>query len=115
MSRSAWWLAGLVAATALAQTPAAPAVNSITGTVLNDRTGMPLPRAHVMLLPAQAGLTTVEADTDEKGVFAIRDFESGRYSLSASRDGFLTTSVCWLGTVRDAAALRDRDEAEVSL
>lgn len=94
------FLAELLAATALAQTPSAPTVNSITGTVLNDRTGMPLQRAHVMLTPAQAGLTAVEADTDEKGVFTIRDFQSGRYSLNASRDGFLTTSVCWLGTVR---------------
>lgn len=93
-------LAALVAVTALAQSPADITVNSIAGTVLNDRTGLPLPRAHVMLLPAQAGLSAVAADADEKGVFTIRDIASGRYSLSASRDGYLTTSVCWLGSVR---------------
>jgi hypothetical protein len=102
MSRSLfpWGLAGLVAAMALAQNPAAPAVNSIEGTVLNDRTGLPLPRAHVVLLPAQTGLSAVAVDADEKGAFAIRDFAPGRYSLGASRDGYLTTSVCWLGAVR---------------
>ncbi len=45
-------------------------------------------------------MSPVAADADEKGAFAIRDIASGRYSLSASRDGYLTTSVCWLGAVR---------------
>ena len=96
-----WALSSLVATAALAQSPAAaPAVNSITGTVLNDRTGLPLPRAQVMLVPAQAGLRGVAVDADEKGAFTIRDIEPGRYSLSASRDGYLTTTVAWLGSVR---------------
>jgi hypothetical protein len=102
-----WGLVGLIAVAALAQDTSAPAnptvntgVNSIGGAVLNDRTGLPLPRAHVTLLPAQAGLRTIEADTDDKGAFLFHDFESGRYSLNASRDGYLTSSVCWLGTVR---------------
>jgi hypothetical protein len=98
-----WVVAGLVAIRVYAQTPVAPAnpqVNSIEGTVLNDRTGQPLPRAHVSLLPAQAGLSAVAVDADEKGGFAIRAFEAGRYSLSAARDGYLTTSICWLGNVR---------------
>jgi len=93
-------LAGLIAITALAQSPAEPAGNSIAGTVLNDRTGLPLARAHVTLVPAQAGLSAAAADTDEKGAFVIGGVASGRYSLSASRDGYLTTSVCWLGSVR---------------
>jgi hypothetical protein len=92
--------AGLIAVTALAQSPVAPAVNSIEGTVLNDRTGLPLPRAHVVLAGAQAGLSTVAVDADEKGAFAFRDIESGRYSLSVSRDGYLTTSTGWLGGAR---------------
>ncbi len=49
MSASLYQLAGLVAVTALAQNGVAPSVNSIEGTVLNDRTGLPLPRAHVVL------------------------------------------------------------------
>jgi hypothetical protein len=92
--------AGLVTLVALAQSPDTPAVNSIEGTVLNDRTGLPLPRAHVVLLPAQAGLTTVAVDADDKGAFALRGVAPGRYSLSASRDGYLTTQVCWIGDVR---------------
>jgi hypothetical protein len=100
MSASLCQLAGLVAVTALAQNNVATAVNSIEGTVLNDRTGLPLPRAHVVLLPAQAGLSPVAVDADEKGAFAIRDIASGRYSMSASRDGYLTTSVGWMDAVR---------------
>ncbi|MGA3188915.1 MAG: carboxypeptidase regulatory-like domain-containing protein [Bryobacteraceae bacterium] len=85
----------LVAATAFAQTG-----NSIEGTVLNDRTGQPLQRSHVLLLPAKAGMSAIGVDTDVKGAFVIRDVEAGRYSLSASRDGYLATSICLMGTVR---------------
>jgi len=93
-----WVVAGLTVVAALAQSPGAPA-NSIEGAVLNDRTGQPLPRAHVVLTPAEGGLRPFAADTDEKGAFAIRDIAPGRYSLSTSRDGFLTTSVSWLGGI----------------
>jgi hypothetical protein len=95
-------VAGLVAVTALAQSPAAaePAANSISGTVLNDRTGLPLARAHVMLEPAEAGRRPIAADTDDKGAFSIRGVEPGRYSLSASRDGYLTASAAWMGNIR---------------
>lgn len=89
-------LAGLMATTALAQTTG----NSIEGTVLNDRTELPLRRAHVVLTPAQAGLSAIGIDTDDKGAFAIQDVEPGRYSLSVSRDGYLATSICLMGTVR---------------
>ena len=65
MSASLYQLAGLVAVTAFAQNNVAPSVNSIEGTVLNDRTGLPLPRAHVVLSPAQAGLSPVAADADD--------------------------------------------------
>ncbi len=88
-------LAGLVAATALAQTG-----NSIEGTVLNERTGMPLRRAHVVLHPEQTGLSAIGVDTDDKGAFTIRDVDPGRYSLSAARDGYLATSICLMGTMR---------------
>jgi hypothetical protein len=87
-------LAGLVAATALAQTG-----NSIEGTVLSDRTGQPLRRAHVVLTPGQTGLSAIGVDTDDKGAFVIREAEPGRYSLSASRDGYLSSSVCLMGTI----------------
>jgi hypothetical protein len=88
-------LAGLIAATAFAQTG-----NSISGTVLNDRTGLPLRRAHVLLTPAATGLSAVGVDTADNGTFNIRDVDPGRYSLSASRDGYLASTVCTMGTVR---------------
>jgi hypothetical protein len=59
----------------------------------------------VVLEPAAAGLSaiaadTIAADTDDKGAFSIRGIQPGRYSLSVSRDGFLATSVAWLGSIR---------------
>lgn len=90
---SRFLFASLVSATALAQ-------NSIEGAVLNDRSGLPLKRAHVVLRPEKAGASAIGVDTDDKGGFAIRDVEAGRYSLSASRDGFLASSVCSMGAVR---------------
>jgi hypothetical protein len=85
-------LASLIATTLLSQTP-----GSIEGAVLNDRSGLPLSRAHVVLRPQQAGLSAISADTDDKGTFSIGEIEPGRYSLSASRDGYLTSSVCLIG------------------
>ncbi len=92
-------LGGLVAVTALAQGPPAGG-NVIEGTVLNDRTGLPLRRAHVVLRPGQAGMSAVAVDTDDKGAFAIRDVEPGRYSLAASRDGYVASSICMMGALR---------------
>jgi hypothetical protein len=86
-------LAVLVSVAALAQ-------NSIEGTVLNDRTGLPLNRAHVVLRPTQAGASAIGIDTDDRGSFRISDVDPGRYSLSAARDGYLTSSVCLIGTLR---------------
>jgi hypothetical protein len=88
-------LAGLIAVTALAQSG-----NSIEGTVLNDRTGLPLSRAHLVLRSGRAGVSPIGVDTDDKGSFSIRDVEPARYSLSAARDGYLASSLCMMGTVR---------------
>jgi hypothetical protein len=90
---SRFLLAGLVSIAALAQ-------NSIEGTVVNEANGLPLKRAHVVLRPEKAGASATGVDTDDKGAFAIRDVDAGRYSLSASRDGFLTSTVCSMGAVR---------------
>jgi hypothetical protein len=86
-------LASVVSISALAQ-------NSIEGTVVNDGNGLPLKRAHVVLRPEKAGASAIGVDTDDKGAFAIRDVDAGRYSLSASRDGYLTSSVCSMGALR---------------
>lgn len=92
-------LMSFAAAMALAQTAASPG-NSIEGTVVSDRTGLPLSRAHVILRPVKEKMSSIAVDTDEKGSFALRDVEPGNYSLMASRDGYLTSSACQMGAVR---------------
>src|SRR5271163_327933 len=106
MSRTliACGLAGLFAVGALAQTPVAAdglPGSSIEGRVLNDRTGLPLRDARVVLQAAKAGaIARIGVDTDSNGIFAIRDVEPGRYSLSAGRDGYLPSSVALMGEAR---------------
>ena len=71
--------------------PAAPAPGAqLEGVVVNDLTGEPLRRAHVVLAPLEAGLSSTGADADDEGHFLLRDIPKGLYSLSAGRDGFLT-------------------------
>jgi Carboxypeptidase regulatory-like domain len=86
-------LASLFSLTALAQ-------NSVEGTVLNDRTGLPLHRAHVVLRPTQTGAQNIGVDTDDRGSFVIRDVQPGSYSIGAARDGYLSSSVCLIGALR---------------
>jgi hypothetical protein len=45
-------------------------------------------------------MSAIAVDTDDKGAFAIRDVEPGRYSLAASRDGYVASSICMMGMVR---------------
>lgn len=85
-------LAALVSAAALAQ-------NSVEGAVVSDKTGMPLRRAHVVLKPEQARAESIGIDTDGHGAFSIRDVPPGRYSIAASRDGYLASSDCLIGTL----------------
>lgn len=103
----AWLLVGLGVTAAGAQTqrpgqlpsrdtPAqkqdAPAPQGrITGRVLVADSGRPLKRARVMLtapeLPDGRG-----AQTDDQGVFDFTELPAGRYTLTASKTGFLTLS-----------------------
>jgi hypothetical protein len=59
--------------------------------VLNDSTGQALRRAHVVLNPLESGLSATGADADDQGHFLLRGIPEGTYSLSAERDGFLTS------------------------
>ncbi len=94
-------LGSFAATVLLAQTPGASPNqgNSIEGKVINDRTGLPLRDARVVLQPEKGG-AGIGVDTDESGTFAIRNVEAGRYSLSAARDGFLPSSACLMGSLR---------------
>lgn len=84
-------LAVLVSAAAVAQ-------NSVEGTVVNDKTGLPLRRAHVVL--TEVGADAIGIDTDDRGVFVIRDVPAGQYSITASRDGYLASSDGLIGALR---------------
>jgi Carboxypeptidase regulatory-like domain len=72
----------------------------VEGHVISDLDERPLRRAHVMLRAAEAGITSVGAEADEKGNFDLRDVAPGRYSLIAERDGFLASAVCMKGALR---------------
>jgi hypothetical protein len=73
----------------LAETKPVPA--QLEGFVLNDSTGQPLRRAHVVLRPMETGLSPTGSDADDQGHFLLRDIPAGQYSLAAERDGFLTS------------------------
>ncbi len=75
-------------------------LSRLEGQVISDLDERPLRRAHVMLRPAEAGLTAVGGEADDKGNFDLRDIPAGRYSLVAERDGYLATSVCLKGALR---------------
>ena len=70
--------------------PGAPA--RLEGMVINDSTGAPLRRAHIVLHPLESGLSATGSDADDEGHFLLRDIPTGLYSLSAERDGFLTST-----------------------
>jgi hypothetical protein len=98
-----WVFACLVAATAQNQNSSSPGGvpgGSVEGTVVNDRSGLPLRRAQVILRPAKAGGNSMAVETDDKGGFSIRDVEPGQYSLIASRDGYVTSSTGLMGALR---------------
>jgi hypothetical protein len=73
------------------------AQNAVEGTVINDATLQPLRRAHVVLTPVAAGAESVGMDTDDRGAFSLRDVPVGRYTIHASRDGYVSSSDCMIG------------------
>jgi uncharacterized protein (DUF2141 family) len=91
----------LVLALMLAQQPArdqsnralAPAgTASMAGTVISDDgTAQPVRRARVSLVSTDGAVTRNDL-TDDRGTFAFRDLPAGRYSLSAWKSTWLTTS-----------------------
>ena len=83
--------------------PAPPAPNrpaQLEGVVLNDSTGSPLRRARVVLHPLEGGLSATGAEADDDGHFLLRSIPLGTYSLSAERDGFLTSAQPLAGGLR---------------
>ena len=78
----------------------------LQGIVINDATEAPLRRARVILTPLEAGLSATGADADDEGHFLLRDIPKGLYTLSASRDGFLTNTQPLTGTLRMPPSFR---------
>lgn len=59
-----------------------PAV--ISGLVVSDGSSEPLPRAQILLKPAEVGLSTMVANSDEHGRFVFFNVRPGTYVLQAS-------------------------------
>ncbi len=68
--------------------PAKTGTGRIAGRVVAPDTGAPIRRADVHLMAPEAGVRM--ARTDEEGRFDFRDLPAGRYSLSATRSGYVS-------------------------
>ena len=113
-----WLTTAILACAAAAQTPSGPlapappptptvtkdAPAQLEGLVLNDSTGQPLRRSHVVLTPLESGLSATGADADDEGHFLLRNVPAGQYGLSAARDGFLTSVAPLTGGLRMPAS-----------
>lgn len=86
------------ASDAKTDTKNAPA--ELEGFVLNDSTGQPLRRAHIVLNPLETGLSAMGTDAGDEGHFLLRGISAGLYALSAERDGFLTSVAPLSGGLR---------------
>src|SRR5206468_1154301 len=71
-----------------AQRPATPS-GKISGTVVTADTGKPVKRARVFANATElpGGRATL---TDDAGAFELSDLPAGRYSVTASKSGFIT-------------------------
>lgn len=71
-------------------TPAAPGSALLSGRVLNDLTNRPIRRAVVSITGAETRLRQTSI-TDDNGAFAFRGLQPDRYTLGASRPGYVAT------------------------
>lgn len=83
-----------------------PVPSELEGLVLNDSTGQPLRRARIVLNPLEAGLSATGAEADDQGHFLLRGIPDGTYSLSAERDGYLTSVAPLSGGLRMPSSFR---------
>lgn len=77
-----------------------PKFGTVSGTVLDDRTGTPLRRARVSLRPRVSGLADMTVETTDAGNFRIAGIEPGHYGLVAARDGYLGPGIPRRGPFR---------------
>ena len=69
--------------------PPATGTSRIRGRVAMPETGAPLRRAEVMLIAPEVGIRRV-VTTDTQGRYEFADLPEGRYTVSASKGGFVT-------------------------
>jgi hypothetical protein len=64
---------------------------SISGTVVNAASGEPVRRAEVSVLSEADFHAVASVETDNEGRFAVQGLAAGKYPLSVSKRGFLTS------------------------
>jgi len=69
--------------------PPATGTSRIRGRVLTPETGVPLRRAQITLMAPEIGIRRV-VTTDTQGHYEFADLPEGRYTVSASKGGFVT-------------------------
>ena len=85
-----WLILAAAAVPLAAQYPFDPdSRGSISGTVRDHSSGQPMRRVQVVLAPGVDDTDAIAATTDNSGQFQFTDIVSGRYSLRASRPGYL--------------------------
>src|SRR5215213_3706907 len=77
----------LLLALFLAALPAALGAQAVTGTVVDQQSGAPVPGALVTLVTGE-GRVRAQALTDRAGAFSLRAPAAGRYTLRAERIGY---------------------------
>ena len=85
------------AAGAIAPAPSTPSAADmhtavIRGRILRADTGRPLSSARVTATPAGSGTERATAVSDESGRFELRGLRAGRYTVQATRSGYVTFS-----------------------
>jgi hypothetical protein len=82
------FLATLAAGAQQASPVGAPASGRISGTILHQSTGQPLPGIEVSIAPTEHRDTTIQVVTGPDGRFLFKDVDRGKYSLTAQGRGF---------------------------
>src|SRR5271165_1010841 len=90
---------------------------SIHGTVIDSKTGQPLKGAEILLRIMSAGNRSEpnSAVSDADGRFVLDNLASGRYRLSANRDGYLMHDPRFTSTRANVVSLSTGQNADVVL
>ena len=73
-----------------ATTTSASSGHTISGTLVNSKTGLPIADADVYLSNTRENKRAADTKTDTEGRFSFSDLSDGKYGLRASHRGFVT-------------------------